>query len=543
MSVASLLNPAHLKHFKDIAVLLAKYGRPDLLPHDGEDAGDGKAADLPADLQALGPTFVKLGQLLSTRSDLLPLEYIEALGSLQDDAEPFLFEEVEQIVQDELGVRLSKAFATFDQTPVGCASLGQVHRATMRDGRDVAVKVQRPGIRSRIIADLDALDSIADLLDEHTDVGRRYRFGELVTQFRQSLLDELDYTREARNLRSIGARLREFSRITCPDVIADYSGSRVLTMTFLPGRKVTDLNPLAEIDLDADAVAGQLFEAYLKQILVDGLFHADPHPGNMLITGEGKLAVIDFGMVGRIQASLQEHLLQLLSAIADGKGDMAADLAIKIGGRQDDLFDGARFRRDIARIIGDQQGASVGEMKVGEVVMLVTQACAAGGVRVPAEISLLGKTLLNLDGIGRALAPDFDPNRAIRHHAAEIAQHRMLKSLAPSELFQNIFDVKELLTKTPARLNEVLAALAEGKLKLDVDAVDEASLINAFHKIANRITVGLVLAGLIVGAALMMNIETSWTLFGYPGLAITFFLLAAAGALVLVWRVLFGDDR
>ncbi|HMG05077.1 MAG TPA: AarF/UbiB family protein, partial [Chthoniobacterales bacterium] len=418
--------------------------------------------------------------------------------------------------------------------------LGQVHRARLRDGRQVAVKVQRPGIRDAMLEDLDALDEIAEFLDKHTAAGKRYEFCQMLDQFRKSLLRELDYRQEATNLSTIGAHLKEFERIIVPAPILDYSSSRVLTMQYVHGKKITDLSPLGRMEFDGTALAEELFHAYLQQILVDGFFHADPHPGNVFLTDDYRIALIDLGMVGRIMPALQEHLLQLLLAIAESRGDDAAGIAIKIGERKEDFAE-KEFTHAIAEIVAKQQGATVDQMQVGRLVLEVTQASAENGIRVPAELTMLGKTLLNLDQVGRAIEPNFDPNASIRRNAAQIMQQRLMKSLSPGNLFSGVLELKDLVQRLPTRINKILDAIANNELKLSIDAIDEKTLVVGFQKVANRITVGLIIAALIVGAAMMMRVETTFRIWGYPGLAILLFLAAAGGGVVLLINILFYD--
>src|SRR5437764_7847412 len=259
------LKPQHLNRYRQIGWLLAKYGRSDLVKETGVDGTlaaeqrvtpkeAAKADELAGDLEKLGPSFIKLGQLLSTRVELMPQAYLEALARLQAKVEPFPFDDVEKIVTSELGVRMSKAFSDFDVTPMAAASLGQVHRARLRDGRQVAVKVQRPGIRDALLEDLDALDEIAEFIDQHTTVGKRYEFCKMLEQFRKSLLRELDYRQEATNLTTIGHNLREFEHIVVPEPVSDYSTSRVLTMEYVHGKKITDLSPLPPMEFDGGAL-------------------------------------------------------------------------------------------------------------------------------------------------------------------------------------------------------------------------------------------------------------------------------------------------
>ena len=550
--MAISLKPQHLNRYRQIAWLFVKYGRSDLVKNSGlEETLDAeqkatpkeqaKASELADDLEALGPTFVKLGQLLSTRVEMMPQAYIEALTRLQDKVEPFSFGEVEQIVTNELGVRLSKAFSEFENEPMAAASLGQVHKARLRNGRQVAVKVQRPEIRERMIEDLDALEEIAEFLDHHTEMGKRYEFTEMLDQFRKSLLRELDYRQELSNLTTLREHLQEFDSIVVPEPISDYSTSKVLTMEYVHGRKVTDLSPLGRMEFDGDALAEQVFRAYLEQILVNGFFHADPHPGNVFLTDDYRIALIDLGMVGRIMPGLQEQLLQLLLSIAEGRGDDAADIAIKIGDKKDN-FDEVQFRRRISEIVAKQQGANVENMQVGRLVLEVTQVSGENNIRVPSELTMLGKTLLNLDQVGRTIAPDFDPNASIRRNAGEIMQQRLMKSLSPGNLFSGVLELKDLLQRLPTRINKILDAIADNKLKVEVDAIDEKTLIVGFQKVANRITTGLIIAALIVGAALMMRVDTTFRIWGYPGLAIILFLGAAGAGVVLLINILFHDE-
>ncbi len=552
MSVAVIkqLQPQRLRRFRDIVGLFAKYGRIDLLRQAGIESSDEpetsrrrrggmKAEDLPTDLERMGPTFVKLGQLLSTRGDLLPTEYIGALSRLQDRVEPFPFEQVEAIVRVEIGVRISNAFSSFEREPMAAASLGQVHRASLRDGREVAVKVQRPDIREEMIGDLESLEEIAGLLDRGTSLGK-FHLAELIRQFRRTLLDELNYQRESRNLVRMREALRDFPRIVIPAPVADYTTSRVLTMDFIRGRKITELSPLSRLDFDGAELAEEIFQAYLRQILIEGFLHADPHPGNVFLTDDRRIALIDLGMVAYIPERTREYLLQLLLAISDGRGEDAAGAAQKIGAKTKD-FDEAIFTRRIADLVARQAGARAGHIQCGSIVLEVTQVAALSGIRVPPSLSMLGKTLLNLDQVGRALDPDFDPNESIRRNAAKLLRQRMLHSLSPGNLFSGVIELKDLVSRLPERLNKTLESLASGTFRVKVDTIDEKELITGIQKVANRITLGLILAALIVGAALLMQVETEFRIFGYPGLAIICFLGAAAGGVALVVNILLHD--
>jgi predicted unusual protein kinase regulating ubiquinone biosynthesis (AarF/ABC1/UbiB family) len=483
-----------------------------------------------------------LGQLLSTRADLLPGPYLDALERLQDHIEPFPYEEVERIVSTELGVRISKAFAEFDPVPLAAASLSQVHRAWMRDGRAVVVKVQRPDIRETIVGDLEALGEIAHFLDQHTELGQRYEFDNMLINLRKSLLRELDFTIEARNLRGIRDSLAEFRQLVVPEPIEDYSTTRVLTMEYIAGKKITALNPLRLVDIDAGSLADELFSAYLKQFLVDGLFHADPHPGNVFLTDDDRIALLDLGMVGRVTRTFQDNLLRLLLAISEGRGDAAAEAAVKMGEAKE-RFDRRTFDRRIAELVNDNSDAVLSRANAGKVSLEITKIAADCWFRLPPEFTMFAKALMNLDRVVYTLDPTFDPNAVIRERANEILEQNIIKSMAPGNLLSSVVDLKEFVEKFPPRVNRILDQIGNNELKFRVDAIDEKVVLEGLQKVANRITLGLVVAALIVGAAMLMRVETSFRIFGYPGIAMIFFLLAAAAGMVLAFSILFYDEK
>jgi predicted unusual protein kinase regulating ubiquinone biosynthesis (AarF/ABC1/UbiB family) len=542
------LKPHHLVRYKEIGLLLAKHVRAGIAQQSAVAGADvmvpDEAADdakkLAGELEAMGPTFIKLGQVLSTRSDLLPPVYLDALRRLQDDVEPFSFADVERIVTTELGVRLSKAFARFDDKPLAAASLGQVHRAELRDGRPVAVKVQRPDIRARIVDDMDAIESIAEFADAHTEAGRRFGFSDMVGEFRQSLMAELDYRQEANNLQVLGRNLARHTRIVVPQPVPDYSTGVVLTMEYVAGRNVGSLGPLARLEIDGRPLAEDLFSAYLDQILVDGFFHADPHPGNVLLTDDGRLALLDLGMVARVAPDMQDHLVKLLLAVSEGKGKDAADVAIAIGQKLED-YDRERFTRQVADLVGRSQNLDIGDFQAGAMVGQLTRLSGECGLRLPPELTMLGKTLLNLDEVARVLDPTFDPNAAIRREGAELMQRKLLRSVTPGNVMAAAMEAKEFAERLPGRVNKVMDALAEGELKLRVQGIDEKELMRGIQKLANRLTTGMVVAALVIGAALIMRIPTSVKLFGYPALAIVLFLVAASAAAGLLVSIQLSD--
>lgn len=553
------LNPTHLKRYQEIAALLWKYGRSDLAQQMGveqselrEPGGTVESSSrknggvtpesLVDDLEAMGPTYVKMGQVLAGRPDLMPDAYRAALARLQDKVKPFPYEKVERIIEEQLGARISKAFSSFDPEPIAAASLGQVHQAKLRDGRPVVVKVQRPDIRGQIEQEFEVLKELSKTVDAHTKLGRRYRFSMMLEEFHLTIQNELNYEREAQNLITVGRNLAEFDNIQVPQPVKDYSTRSVLTMEYVRGQKVTSLSPFARLDVKGGPLCEELFRAYLKQVLVDGIFHADPHPGNVFLTDENRIALLDLGMVGHTAPHMQENLLKLLLAISDGDSDNVGEIVIAMSDKTEE-FDRSDFKRRINQLIAQTRDKGLAQIRVGESVLEVCRAAAENGLYAPSELTLLGKTLMQLDEIGRILAPEFDPNDSVRRNVDEFMSQRMQKDVSKGNILSSILELKSFMGALPTRLNRIMDAVVNSELEVKVKSVDAKVVMEGMQKIANRITTGLVLAALIIGASLLMRVETSFRLFGYPGLAIVCFLFAAAGGFWLVVNIFIQDYR
>lgn len=516
----------------------------------------GDPESLASDLESLGPTFVKLGQLVSSRPDFVPRPYIDALSRLQQNVTPMDAETVEAIVEEQLGAATSALFESFDRTPLASASLGQVHRATLRDPapvevddesphetlRTVVVKVQRPGIREAIVQDLEILEQIARALDRVTEIARRVALPAVVDEMRSTLLRELDYRMEARSLDRLAEILEGYPRIRVPRPVAALSTSRVLTMDFVEGEKITSIGPLQRTEIDGAALADELFSAYLDQVLVHGFFHADPHPGNLLIGEDGRLALIDLGMVAELSRARRDQLIRLLLAIADDQADEAASVCIEIGDPEPD-FDRRRFERGVTKLIKQARQSSVEDLEFGMLMISVVQLASDTGLRPAPELSMLAKTLLQLDQAALALDPEFEPMVALKRHARSIVGSHLLEGLAPEALVSAGLEVRELVQTLPKRVNAVLGALAGNRLEIRVDAFDEERFHGTLQRVANRLAVSVVLAALILGAALLIQIDTTFRIFGYPAIALFLFLLAAACGFYLVFDVFRSESR
>jgi predicted unusual protein kinase regulating ubiquinone biosynthesis (AarF/ABC1/UbiB family) len=336
--------------------------------------------------------------------------------------------------------------------------------------------------------------------------------------------------------------LKNFERIQVPLPVQDYTTHKILTMDFIEGIKITELTPLARLDLDGAVLAEELFRAYLQQVLIDGVFHADPHPGNIFLTVDNKIALLDLGMVGHTSPAMQENLLKLLLAVSEGQSDQACDIAIRISetGRQ---FNEMDFRHRIGQMVAEQQNATLEDIDIGKLLLEVGRSAADSALYVPGELTLLGKTLMQLDQVGRTLDPEFDPNESIRRNASDILNRRLKSTFTEGKVFASLLEAKEFFGALPNRLNKILDSLGAAELNVNVKPQETEFLIESAQKVANRITTGLILAALIVGAALLMRIQTDFVLFGYPGFAIICFIAAAGGGFWLLFNILWQDHK
>ena len=590
-----LLTPKHLPRLAAIVGLFTRYGLRDIAKQQGlisllpaeEDLPPEEIAEQKAHavgfrkrLVELGPAYVKLGQVLSTRPDLLPEAYIRELETLQDDVGPIPFDEVEQIIEEELGGRISKLFDFFDSEPLGTASLGQVHGARMRGGREVVVKVQRPHIRASLADDLEFFHELAVFMSEHTSVGTRIDVLGVIQQMERAIAEELDYRTEARNAATFRKSLAQFPRIMVPKVIEAYSSERVLTTERIHGVKVDKVSPIARLEHDFTPVAEELTRAYLKSITIDGFFHADPHPGNVFVVLPGtrnpmtpaevvsgerrdaarpaatplaqmeveaqaaalpvpedvdvRLALIDFGMTARLSASMRDAATRLLMALGDNRGDEVAATLIEQGEPTDD-FDRAGYTREIATLIARNVELTAAEVQAGKILFEVIDLSFQHGLRLPAEMTLLAKALFNLDGVTRALDPSYTPLETIRAFGNEIAMERAKRDMSPRRLYQIAMESGDFLSRLPHRLDQITQRLADNELSTHVDVPQLPALIVALQKVANRVFSGLVLAGLLVASAQLLPY---WRTLGTAG-----FVIAAVLGIYMVLTIMVSDRK
>ena len=544
--------PDNLERYQKFLSFMLKYWNSDLLNETASNAMEEDTArtfndyeqspeELVEDLKQMGPTYIKLGQLLSTRPDLLPDRYLQALTSLQDDLPTIPYEEIQEIIEHELGTKISKAFQTFEVEPLASASIGQVHLAELRSGKKVAVKVQRPGIRKKFMDDLDTLEEMANLAVKHTEVGKKYGFNDVLGELRRIMLHELDYLREANNLVTLGTNLLEYRRLIVPQPVPDYTTSRVLTMEFVKGKKITSISPLKKTENDYTELVEEFIEAYLKQIVSDGFVHADPHPGNIHLLENEKIALIDLGMVAQFSKKMKDYLLRLLLGLSKNDGEEIASILLNMSEITEHATE-KEFRKQISIMVQESSNSTAQDMQTGKLLIQMNRSAAMNGIHLPVEVNILGKILLNMDQIIAFLAPEFDLREAVRRYMNKLLQDKMLNELKPEEIFSVLLDSKKLAENLPDRLDKITENLARNDFRFRVDAIDEKRFTDGFQKVANRITLGLIIAAMIVGAAMLMSVPSPFMIFGYPGLAILFFMLAAVAAIYLSYTILFKDE-
>jgi predicted unusual protein kinase regulating ubiquinone biosynthesis (AarF/ABC1/UbiB family) len=313
-------------------------------------------------------------------------------------------------------------------------------------------------------------------------------------------------------------------------------------MEYIPGKKITDLSPLRLMEIDGPSLARELFRAYLKQILLDGFLHADPHPGNVFLTDDNQIALLDLGMVARLLPGFRDNVLRLLLAISEGRGEEAAEVTIRMG-EPKDRFDKTEFTKRIGELVAEHADATLSRLNSGQVVLEITKISADCWFRLPSEFTMVAKALLNLDRSVFTLDPNFEPTATIRQRSMEILQRNLMQSIAPANLIGGVVELKEFAEKLPGRVNKILDTIGNNEFKIDVDAIDEKVVLEGLQKVANRISLGLILAALIVGASMLMRVDTTFKILGYPGFAMIFFLLAAIAGIALAFTIISTDVK
>jgi ubiquinone biosynthesis protein len=443
-------------------------------------------------LEELGPTFIKIGQVASLRQDLLPPDIVAELAKLQDEVPPFSYQEVERILEAELGASVGEVFSSFDPTPIGSASIGQVHRAVLHDGRVVAVKVQRPGIREAIETDLDILADLARLAERHAEWARHYQVTDVVEEFRRTITGELNYLQEARNAERIQRLTQDDPVVYIPSIIWEYTTPRVLTMEYVEGIKLNDHAGLERAGLDRKRIAEQCVHAVLRQILVHGVFHADPHPGNLAALPDHRILFMDFGMTGRLSPELKQRLAALIVGLMRRDSELLVRALYRMGVVPPDV-DERRLRRDIDDLREKYYDLPLSQIHLGESVRDIFSVAFRHRIRIPVDLVLVGKTLITLEG----LVEHLDPTFRILDVAEPFGRHLLRERFDPRTwlrvVVDSAIDLSDALLDFPRQLRSLLREARVGRVRLQLDVPETERIVARLAGAGRQIALALVL--------------------------------------------------
>ena len=477
-------------------------------------------------LEELGTTYIKLGQLLSSRPDLLPDVYIDELGKLVDAVPPVPFEQIRPIVAEDVGL---EHFAEVDPEPLATASIAQIHPALLKSGRRVVVKVRRPGIVEQVELDLQLMRSTARTLEGHSETAQLLQLAALADELEVHLRGELDLVEEAHNAEVIAQLVAEHEELVVPRVIRPYVTERVLVLERIDGRKVGPDHGLAPDH--ARRLARELFRSYVRQVTVEGVYHADPHRGNVLLTDDGRLVLLDFGLLGRLDDDTRRQLSLLLLAIAQNRADDVADLILSLS-LTTVSSDQPGFVHELRRKLPRYHWRSLSGIRAGEALADLQRISLAHGIALPTSFALVGKTLSQTDSIARSLDPGMDPIALMEDDALEVLLTEAERRLEPNQLLAWAYTQVEPLARMPRRVGQLVSRLETGTLKVGIAPTDLHDLEGVARSAANRIGAALIVAALLIASALLARVDDlRW-------IAAVGFVLAFALGLYMVWKII-----
>ncbi len=538
----------HLGRFKDIVVTLFRYGFNDVV----------ERLDLPGKvlfekirkveremttwerircmLDDLGPTYIKFGQIMSLRPDLIPYPLILELRKLQDEVAPVEYEAIRQMVEKSLQRTITQIFSSFEEKPLAAASLAQVHRAVLRDGgHQVAVKVRRARIRKMIATDLYLLELIAGQLDERMEAAQIYDLPNLVQEVKKTLLRELDFTREARHMKICRSNLAENQEIYIPQVYENYSTERVLTMELVHGTKMKDLTP--DYDLERETLAKRGLRLTIKQILEDGFFHADPHPGNLLILENNVLCLLDWGMVGRLTRRTRYELIDLINAVVDKDSERILAILISLTQVDGEIMS-RRMEREILDILDIYRSLPIQELNLGQLLLDISTMLREHRLKVPADLAIMIKALITAEGTARQLYPELNVVEEAEPYVKRLAIERWKPLVLWQDLRRNIYNFLSLQRGLPLRLGQIIEKIDRGELNIRFQHENLGGIRSTLENITNRLTFGIIIAALIVASSMIITTGVKPLLFGFPALGIIGYLVSGVLGLWLVFNII-----
>jgi ubiquinone biosynthesis protein len=538
----------HLGRFKDIVVTLFRYGFDDVV----------ERLDLPGKvilerirkvdremstwerirhmLVDLGPTYIKFGQIMSLRPDLIPKPLILELRKLQDEVAPEKYGDIREVVEKNLQRPLSEVFSFFDEEPLAAASLAQVHRAILRENKEVvAVKVQRPRIRQIIEPDLYILSRIAGQLHERMEWGKTYDLPKLVQEIRKTLLRELDFTREARHMKICRNNFSEVEEVYIPRLYEDYCSEHVLTMELVQGVKMKDLGP--DHGLDRELLARRGLRLTVKQVLEDGFFHADPHPGNVMILEDNVFCLMDWGMVGRLTRKMRYELIDLINAVVDKDSEKIQEILLDLA-RADGSRPERKMEREILDILDIYHSLPIQDLNLGQLLLDITTMLRENKLRVPPDLAIMIKALITAEGTARELYPELNIVEEAEPFVKRLALERWKPQVLWRDLRRNFSTLFTLQKELPLRLRQIVEKIDRGELNIRFQHANLAGLRSTLENITNRLTLGIIIAALIVASSMIITTGVKPLLFGFPALGIIGYLVSGILGLWLVYNIL-----
>lgn len=488
-------------------------------------------------LEELGPTFIKLGQMLSTRPDIVPTEFIEEFRKLQDEVIPFSGIHAREIIEKELGKSVDTLFSSFEEVPLAAASIAQVHSASMKSGDKVVIKVQRPGIRYTIRSDMEILSDLAHLIERRLPETSPHDPVGIVDEFNQWITKELDFLQEARNIDRFGHNFKDDETIYVPKVYWNLTTSRVLTMEYIDGIRISDQVKLEKAGLDRRTIATNGAKAVLKQIFEHGFFHGDPHPGNLFILKGNVIAPLDFGLVGRLDDELIDEIGNLLNGIVQKNVDKIVRVFLNIGIVREEV-DTRTLKHDIGEFLDRYYQAPLYQVNFEQIINEAVAVVSRHRIRTPRDLYLMGKALVIMEGVGRTLDPDFDMISLAKPYVQKI----MVRKLGPHRLMRDFShlmeDFKDLLDTLPENLKTILLKFRRGDLGINIQHRGLDHLIRELDKSTNRLSFSLIIAALIIASSLIMQLNRGPRLFGLSAFGLIGYLIAAILGFWLIIAIL-----
>jgi len=488
-------------------------------------------------LEDLGPTFIKLGQLLSTRSFLIPADMLDELTKLQDEVKPLPFEKIQTYIEKELGGAMTDIFSDFEEVATASASIAQAHRATTKEGQRVVVKIQRPDVANLIRTDLDILADLARLMDKYIPESRQFDPQGMIRELAQNAKRELDFINEGRNIEIFARNFTEFENVEVPTVFWEYSTERVLTTEYVDGIKISDIELLKKSGCDPEFIAQTGARFILKQIFEDGFFHADPHPGNIFVKDKKIIVPVDFGIMGRLDEQLMEELSDLLIGIIQKDSDLIIRVLINLGSLDEDQ-ETRTLRADISGFIDRYYALPIKRINMKAIMTDVFELMSKHQLRTPSSLLLLMKSMGTYEDLARKLYPDFEMFSLARPYVRKLMLRRLDLSRIAYQGVKTLRDLYDLLKVAPRELELLLKKIKRGQFAIELQDRGLQNLMDEIDRSSNRIAFSLIIAALIVGSSLILSFETGPLFLGYPLLGILGFLFAGLLGIWLVVAIL-----